>query len=102
MSLTSVSFGKIIELKYNNCDVKYKNQKNDLAQLEIIKNRRSDDFSKLWNDRDVKQVQEVSYNRLRIFTGDSYKDYQMLQRNLGDIVANNFADKEATRVNVTV
>ena len=102
MSLTPISFGKIIDVKYDSFDVKCKNQKPDLAQMEIVKKRRNDDFSSFSNDKDVKQLQKVSYNKLRIFTGDSYKDYQLIQRNLGDIAANSFADKEATHINVTV
>ena len=74
----------------------------DFEEVTKIDKKRKDDFSLFQKEIGVKQVQSISRDILRIFTGDSYKEYQLLQRNLGDIAANNFADKEATHINVTV
>ena len=66
MSLTPISFGKIIDVKYDSFDVKCKNQKPDLPQMELVKKRRNDDFSSFSNDKDVKQLQKVSYLMIRM------------------------------------
>lgn len=100
MSLTSVSFGKIIDVHYKSFD--YNPKKPNLEVMQKIKERRDRDSEILSKDKDVKHFQNISFDKLRIFTGDSFNDYQVIERNLGTIPARNFASEDATMINVTV
>ncbi len=102
MSLKSVSFGNVIDIKYSSFDVKHGLKKLDFEEVTKIDKKRKDDFSRFQKEIGVKHVQSISHDILRIFTGDSYKEYQLLQRNLGNIAAANYARQKATVVNVTV